>query len=110
MTQELTQHHDTTDDGKPYGGVAYATGLAITWQKGPLVDPDTGERREPNGAFVDTVIRAAIGRLEHYESTEFACFENRAAIAYLNRALAELETRTARRTAAGVEGTWKVTP
>lgn len=106
--QRLDSFHDVTDEGYPNGGSTFATGLSIHWQKGPLVDPDTGQRREPNGCFVETVIRAAVGRLEHYQASPFACDENAAALMHLHAALDALAARTRRRTTAGTEGTWQV--
>lgn len=82
--------------------------LRIDWQDGPLVDPVTGERREPNGCFVETVIRAAVGRLEHYQAGRFACEENAHALVDLRSALEFLDKRTAAREAQGVEGTHEV--
>lgn len=105
IEQQLNETHRTDDQGNPRGGWTEGVGLSIDWQDGPLVDPVTGDRRDPNGAFVETVIRAAIGRLEHYQSLRFACEENAEAIRHLDAALAALASRTARREAQGVEGT-----
>lgn len=90
-------------EGRPEGGVVSATGLQIKWQSGPL---GRGlDRKEPNGAFVETVITAALQRIEHYQTLQFACDENAQAIEHLRAAIAVLESRTARRENAGVEGT-----
>jgi hypothetical protein len=91
------------DEGKPAGGYVRATGLQIDWQNGPLGRGD--ERIRPNGAFVETVIAAAKQRLEHYQETQFKCVENESAILFLEDALKVLNSRTARRAAAGTEGT-----
>lgn len=91
------------EDGKPAGGSVRATGLSIDWQDGPL--GRDADRIEPNGAFVETVIAAAIQRLEHYNSTEFRCRENSLAITHLEEALHWCQHRTAAREARGVEGT-----
>ena len=91
------------DEGRPAGGTVLGTGLEIEWQSGPLaVD---GVRQEPNGAFVETVIAAALQRIEHYNATQFRCRENSLAITHLEEALHWLHARTNRRTAAGTEGT-----
>lgn len=91
------------ENGNPAGGYVTGLGLSITWQDGPLnVD---GERREPNGAFVETVIAAAVQRIEHYNETKFRCRENSLAITHLQEALHWLHHRTADREARGVEGT-----
>lgn len=89
--------------GNPTGGCVEGTGLSIEWQNGPLaVD---GERVEPTGAFVETVLFAALQRIEYYNSTQFRCRENSLAITHIEEALHWLNARTSRRTAAGTEGT-----
>lgn len=90
-------------DGKPHGGTVKARGLEISWQKGPL--GRGSDRKEPNGAFVETVIAAALQRIEWYQDGEFACSENASAIQNLKSALSVLEFRTTQREGAGVEGT-----
>jgi hypothetical protein len=89
--------------GNPTGGVVVAKGLDIRWQDGPLGRGD--ERKEPNGTFVETVIAAALQRLQHYQSTQFACTANDIAIKHLQGALEELNARTAERENRQVEGT-----
>ncbi len=91
------------DEGKPAGGFVEGKGLGIYWQNGPLGRGD--DRRKPNGAFVETVIAAAKQRIEWYNEAGFECIENRNAIHYLEKALAELDSRTKAREAAEVEGT-----
>ncbi len=103
MKQKLTREDFTDDDGKPAGGTATAVGLDIRWQDGPLGRGD--ERKVPNGSFVETVIHAALQRIEFYQSGEFACVENAEVIDHLGRALFSLECRTDRREKEGVEGT-----
>lgn len=87
----------------PAGGSTTGRGIAIDWQDGPLVFE--GKRVQPNGAFVEDVILAAKDRLEHYQTTKFACQANERAIDHLRLALAELEARTIVRQKRGVEGT-----
>lgn len=103
MVQAIKAIHNTDENGRPAGGTTYAKGLSLRWQNGPLGRGD--ERQEPNGTFVETVISAALDRLEWYQGTEFQCVENQDAIDALRVALGHLEKRTARREAAGVEGT-----
>ena len=101
--QPITESHLLDDEGRPAGGSTFGTGFAINWQDGPLaVD---GVRREPNGAFVEGIIQAALGRLEFYQSTQFKCRENALAITKLEEALHWCQHRTANREARGVEGT-----
>ena len=99
----LVEEHWSDREGRPAGGVTSGRGLTVSWQNGPL---GRGEaRRAPNGAFVEDVIAAALGRLNAYQRSAFRCEENAEAIGHLRAALAALERRTARREAAGVEGT-----
>lgn len=107
MLQEFTAKNQLKD-GKPHGGFVRAKGLEIQWQKGPL--GRGSERKEATGAFVETVIAAALQRLEFYQDGDFACSENASAIQQLTSALATLEYRTMQREAAGVEGTHERRP
>lgn len=101
--QEMDCTNLLDDDGRPAGGRVDAIGLHINWQNGPLGRGDG--RLEPNGAFVETVLRAAQQRIEHYNASGFACRENSLAITKIEEALHWLGARTARREAQGVEGT-----
>lgn len=107
MKQKLIVHNSVDDNGKPAGGSIYATGLRINWQDGPLRDV-CNDTRVPNGCFVETVIAAAISRLEYYQRSEFKNPWNAEAIVHLQAALATCEARTADREARGVEGTYTV--
>src|SRR5207247_8222437 len=103
MRTPIYERHEVDEQGRPAGGVTVGRGFTIAWQCGPLaVD---GARREPNGAFVEDVIQAVIGRLEAYQRSEFRCQENENALANLQRAAWELDQRTKNRIARGVEGT-----
>ena len=110
MMQSFEMENHTDAAGNPAGGKVRGLGLSIDWQNGALAD-DTSRsgRAAPNGAFVETVILAARRRIEYYQRTKFACNENADAIDHLNGALEVLQARTARREAAGVEGTHEVT-
>jgi len=102
----VTSNHFNDADGNPAGGATYGTGFAIAWQNGPL---GRGEHREePNGAFVEDIIGAAIDRLQHYQASKFACEPNATAIIMLEDALGNLRRRTAEREARSVEGTHAV--
>lgn len=100
---ECVNHLDA--DGRPAGGTVKGLGIDIRWQNGPLGAPDAPDRRQPNGAFVEDVIKAAIQRIEFYNETQFRCRENSLAITKLEEAVHWLNARTARRTAEGTEGT-----
>lgn len=97
-------HDNISDDlGRPAGGSAAGTGFQVSWQNGPLaVD---GERRDPNGAFVETLIDVVIKRIEFYQESEFHCINNAVALGHLYAAAEVLAERTRDRERRGVEGT-----
>ncbi len=107
--QEMEVTNLTDADGMPAGGSVQAWGLEINWQAGPLGRGE--EREEPNGAFVETVLRAVKQRLGWYQQVAagvFACDYNSRAIDHISDALEELCQRTQEREARGVEGTHKM--
>ena len=100
------EEHWTDENGMPAGGVSDGRGFSISWQNGPLGRGNY--RREPNGAFVEDVIAAVIGRMEFYQRAsggKFACQENEDAIAALKHAAKRLDDRTRERENREVEGT-----
>lgn len=106
MKQRLVQDQKLDGNGNPAGGVTVGVGINITWQDGPL--GRGSDRKEPNGAFVESVVQAAIGRLEFYQRAnigKFACRENAIALTHLETALMWLEKRTRDREERDVEGT-----
>lgn len=103
MRQPITSLHVQDSNANPAGGHTEAVGIRVDWQNGPLVVD--GERVEPNGAFVETVLAVALDRLNYYQSSKFHCPENAAAIAAIEVALDALDARTKDRQARGVEGT-----
>lgn len=98
----MISEHWNDSEGNPAGGTTYGCGFAIGWQNGPLGRDD--DRKDPNGAFVEDVIEAAIDRLEYYQRSRFACDYNAQAITRLTEALQVLNSRTADREARKVEG------
>lgn len=106
MLNEFNSIHWIDEDGNPAGGHSTSTGVLIVWQNGPLGRGDN--RREPNGAFVETVIAMVKDRIQFYQDSKFSCEENKQAIKHLEAALDILSARTKRRELAGVEGTHKV--
>lgn len=103
MLTQVTSEHWSDANGMPAGGSSYGNGFAISWQNGPLGRGN--DRKAPNGAFVETVIKAAAERIEYYQSTQFASDYNARALDHLNEALRELNARTADREKRDVEGT-----
>lgn len=106
MIQGVDEQHRTDGEGNPAGGTTLGRGLEVIWQDGPLAID--GVRVPPNGAFVEGVIQAALGRLRFYQESKFSCRENALAITKLEEALHWLGHRTAQREARGVEGTHQV--
>lgn len=90
-------------EGPLQGGTVKGMGVDIRWQDGPLGRGE--DRKEPNGAFVETVIWSVIKRLEFYQDSKFKCRENALAITKLEEALHWLYARSVRRELQEVEGT-----
>jgi hypothetical protein len=106
MYQYIKEEHRVDDGGNPAGGHTEGVGITIDWQNGPLaVD---GVRKEPNGAFVEGVIEAAIGRIEFYQHSKFHGIHNAVALGHLKAAHEVLTERTRDRETRGVEGTHKL--
>ncbi len=103
MKQGHYADHWNDANGNPAGGVSTGRGFTISWQNGPLGRGK--ERREPNGAFVEDVLQAVIGRIEFYQGSRFACPENAQALEELRAAADSLDSRTRDREARAVEGT-----
>ena len=84
MKDKFESHQFSDSEGNPAGGHTFGRGFTIAWQNGPL---GRGEnRKEPNGAFVETVIEAAADRIRWYQQSGFACRENALAITKIGRA------------------------
>jgi len=105
LDKNLVYQNISDIDGNPAGGMFEGTGLSIEWQNGPL--GRGADRKDPNGAFVETVIFAAKQRLEFYQMSKFNCRENAIAITKLDEALMWLNKRTADREVRQVEGEHK---
>ena len=105
MQQQFAAENHNDENGNPAGGLVRGVGLSIDWQNGPLGRGD--DRQEPNGVFVETVIAAALQRIEYYQASKFACRENALAVTKLQEALFWLRERTERRERQQVEGTHK---
>lgn len=106
MMQQIKCENFNDQNGNPAGGTVKGVGIDISFQNGPL---GRGlDRIEPNGAFVEGLIQAAIQRIEYYQeaaSGRFNCRENALAITKLEEALHWLNWRTMKRELRGVEGT-----
>lgn len=71
----------------------------IHFQEGPIKEAGV------NGVMNEDLIAMVICRLDHFQQSEFACYENDLAITKLEEALLWLRKRTMGREARGVEGT-----
>src|SRR5262245_31947651 len=103
MKQGHYEEHWLDANGNPAGGISTGRGFTISWQNGPL--GRGAARREANGAFVEDVIQAVIGRIRFYEQGRFACQENANALDGLEAAATWLDARTRNREQREVEGT-----
>lgn len=104
--QEIEAKNEVDENQNPTGGYAKGIGISIEWQDGPL--GIGADRKEPNGAFVEGVIQAALQRIEFFQGSKFKCRENALAITKLEEALHWLNARTANREKRAVEGTHTV--
>lgn len=109
-------------DGNPTGGEVYLKvtkngdaehpAMVINWQDGPRgmgENPDGSPvLADPNGAFVEDVIWAAIQRLEFFNESKYRCRENSLAITKLEEALFILKDRQLSRSERNVEGKHEV--
>ncbi len=96
MIQNLAEKHDVDSTGAPAGGQTSGPGILIDWQNGPV-----GQ----SGAFVETVVQAAINRLLQFQSTRFKCREYSIAITKMEEAIHWLQARTSDRERRGIDGT-----
>ena len=106
MEQAIYETHELDDEGNTAGGSTTGIGLSIQWQSGPLGRGPA--RMRPNGAFVEGVLQAALGRLKFYQTTKFVCEDNELAIMKVEEALMFLNHRTRDREKRGVKGTHEV--
>lgn len=115
----LVASNDLDTDENPTGGfVRLITekdgadafmAMLINWQDGPRgMRKDQPTLAEPNGAFVEDVIWAAIQRLEFFNESKYRCRENSLAITKLEEALFILKDRQLSRSDRGVEGKHEV--
>lgn len=110
-------------DGNPTGGEVYLKvtkqgdsefpAMVINWQDGPRgfvggTEVETPHLADPNGAFVEDVIWAAIQRLEFFNESKYRCRENSLAITKLEEALFILKDRQLSRSERNVEGKHEV--
>lgn len=78
------------------------TCLKVLFQNGPIAEVGV------NGVTQEALLAIVADRLEAFQSREYACAENAEALTHVRAALSALHSRTAKRTARGVEGTHTV--
>ena len=105
--------NNVDEDFQPIGGsVNLRVGenrnpLRIQWQNGPRGQED-GSLAEPNGAFIEDVLWAALQRLEFFQKGQYRDRANAIAITKIEEALQALHDRTLERSYRGVEGKHEV--
>ena len=97
--RNLNQEEQETMDGSPACVRDAAGYINIKFQCGPV------QEQGVNGTSIENVIALLVKRLEGFQRGPFCCDENANAIGYLTMASEELDRRTKKRVAAGVEGT-----
>ena len=81
-----------------------ATEHTIYFQNGPIGEVGV------NGVTNEALLAIVADRLESFQNGPYACPENGMALAYINDAQNVLQSRTRRRTDAGIEGTHALDP
>lgn len=89
------------------GGDDEFPAVHIAWQDGPRGQAD-GTLADPNGAFVEDVIWAALQRLEFFNESKYRDRANSLAITHLEQALQALKDRQLERSHRNVEGKHEV--
>lgn len=94
----ISELADGTDvEGHQYDIIAGTNSITLQFQHGAVAENGV------NGITNEALLAILIHRTKYLE-TRFECGENKRAIAHMEDALANLEARTARRMARGVEG------
>ena len=82
--------------------------LIINWQDGPRGTAEDGTLTDPNGAFVEDVLWAALQRLEFFNESKYRDRANSIAITKIEEALQALKNRQLERSHRNVEGKHEV--
>jgi len=99
---DIVPINQVNEDGFVSGGKVTGPGLDIQWQNGPW-----DESTEPNGTFVETVLYAALQRLQAYQANKLSCRQNAIAITKIEEAIMWLGNRRSERFARAVQGTYE---
>ena len=116
INPKLVAHNELDENENPTGGDVFLSvtdddnvQMAIHWQNGPrgqVTAPTV--LAEPNGAFVEDVLWAALQRLEFFNESKFRDRANSLAITHIEQALQALKNRQLERSYRGVEGKHQV--
>lgn len=82
--------------------------LVVNWQDGPRGTAEDGTLTNPNGAFVEDVLWAALQRLEFFNQSKYRDRANSMAITHIEQALQALKDRQLERSHRNVEGKHEV--
>lgn len=82
--------------------------IGILWQDGPRGQGEGKPLAEPNGAFVEDVLWAALQRLEFFNESKYRDRANSLAITHIEQALQALKDRQLERSHRNVEGKHEV--
>lgn len=106
------------DDKNPSGGDvslhvvkngdAEFPALIINWQDGPRGQGEGNPLADPNGAFIEDVLWAALQRLEFFQDSKYRDRGNAIAITHIEGALQALKDRQLERSYRNVEGKHEV--
>lgn len=82
--------------------------MVIRWQDGARGEQGKEGLAEPNGAFVEDVLWAALQRLEFFQDSKYRDRANAIAITHIEQALQALKDRQLERSHRNVEGKHEV--
>lgn len=82
--------------------------LVVNWQDGPRAQEPGKALEEPNGAFVEDVLWAALQRLEFFNEGKYRDRANAIAITHIEQAIQALKDRQLERSYRHVEGKHEV--
>jgi hypothetical protein len=122
INPSLLANNEVDENDNPTGGDVYLQvtksgdteypALVINWQDGPRgngTNPDGSVTlADPNGAFVEDVLWAALQRLEFFNESKYRDRANSLAITHIEQALQALKDRQLERSYRNVEGKHEV--
>lgn len=118
INPKLVAHNIKDGDENPTGGDVYLQvtkngddefpALVINWQDGARGEQGKAGLADPNGAFVEDVLWAALQRLEFFNESKYRDRANSLAITHIEQALQALKDRQLERSHRNVEGKHEV--